>query len=193
MRNPVLRTAALAGACAVLINAGAATARPIFVKLPDIEGESPENASDDHKEWIDVLSVGMAGEARSGVKVAAGDVTGDGRAEAEDGSRSSGHGAGAGKVQMAQPQGRQGDQAPVRGVAAPGPDPVSVGLLLPAVQKARIMVVERQGHACAVGRPLGAVEIREEPGGKTGRILDATVSHCSAEQISLNFTKIEWD
>jgi hypothetical protein len=39
----------------------------------------------------------------------------------------------------------------------------------------------------------GPVAVMESESGATGRILDAAVTGCSAESVSFNFTKIEWD
>lgn len=88
---------------------------------------------------------------------------------------------------------RQRPEAPGN-VAAPGKDTVAIGLLLPAVQKVRVAAARTPAWpGCAAGQELPGVEIMEASTGRTGRILDATVSQCASEQVSFNFTKIEWD
>lgn len=137
------------------------------MKYDDIKGEATE--ASDHDAWIELLSVSIAPEARGGVNVAAGDVTGDGRS----GARAS---------------------AGTRRLASRGPSPVPVGLLLPAIQKVREAAAARpSGSECRTGAVAKPIAIRESESGATGRILDATVTGCTSEQISFNFTKIEWD
>jgi hypothetical protein len=192
MRKHAITALALASACGVLATAGPASASTdVFIKLGDIKGESAEGtAGKDHKEWIEVQSFTWgAGTSR-------GDHTGDDPfsfgADAPT-SSDSGPGAelsgGSGKI----PAVRPGSRGPVGGLTARGSDPDRIALLLPAVQTVREAVVKRDGRACAAGRALGIVEMREEPSGATGRILDARISACSAGQISFNFSKIVWD
>lgn len=158
------------GATAMLLS-GSGSARPIYMKYDDIKGEVTEGS--DHDAWIELVSVSMAPEPRSGVNVAAGDVTGDGRSAARARTRAS---------------------AEIRGVTARGTTPVPVGLLLPAIQKVRQAAAARpSGSECRIGAVTRPVAISESESGATGRILDATVTGCTAEQISFNFTKIEWD
>jgi hypothetical protein len=183
MTNRGTMMAALASAGAVAMLAAASQARPIYMKYDDIKGEVSEAAG--HDKWIEVESVSMpvhrpaaqtpevvaspgAGtRARSGVSVAAGDVTGDGRADAPTGPR---------------------------GLAARGPNPVPVGLLLPAVQKVREAAARMPaGETCRVGPLKGPLSIRESESGATGRILDAAVSACAGETVTITFSKIEWD
>src|SRR5690606_9317196 len=68
-------TAALAGVTAMLLSAPGST-RPIYMKYDDIKGEA--TGASGHDAWIELVSVSIAPEARSGVKIAAGDATGDG-------------------------------------------------------------------------------------------------------------------
>ncbi len=79
-------------------------------------------------------------------------------------------------------------------VAAPDKGPVAISLLLPAVQKVREAAARTEAWpGCTSGQTLHGVEIMEASTGRTGRILDATVSQCASEQVSFNFTKIAWD
>jgi hypothetical protein len=166
MRNAKTVTAALATAGAAMLLATSAEARPIFIKYDDIKGESAASADGGHKDWIELTSVSIAPAARGGVRVAAGDV----------------NGAAA----------RAGSAGAPRALAAP--NPVPVGLLLPAVQKVREAAARiPAGAACTVGPVRGPVAVMESESGATGRILDAAVTGCSAESVSVNFTKIEWD
>jgi hypothetical protein len=79
-----------------------------------------------------------------------------------------------------------------RGVISSGSDPVPAGLLLPAVQKARVATAAAPAwRGCTVGQRLPRLPIRNDKTGRSGAILDAVVTDCGAEQVSFNFTKIE--
>jgi hypothetical protein len=194
MRKPVI-LAALAGVSIACLGAPALAASvDYYIKIPDIDGES--EARDGHKDWIELNSVTMAegqGDAdsapavRAGVRVASGDVTGDGKGKERP------------PLAVRRADGPGPAPAPsatgsaVRDVSS-GVDPVPAGLLLPAVQKVRRAQASAAAlPGCRVGARLGPVLIREGSAGRTGRILDATVSECASESISFNFTKIEWD
>ncbi len=80
----------------VLASVGPAQARPVYMKLGDIKGESA--TARDHKEWIEILSMRLKPEtptptaSSGGVQVATGDVDGDGlddQARARHGSDAS--------------------------------------------------------------------------------------------------------
>lgn len=90
-------------------------------------------------------------------------------------------------ISLATAKGAAGDRR-----IASGSDPVPAGLLLPAVQKARVLTAAVPAwRGCKVGQRLPRLPIRNDKTGRTGAILDATVTDCGAEQVSLNFTKIE--
>ena len=142
-----------------------------LLKLDTIPGESAAQKPAGASDWIDVTSLHF----RGGVDVASGDVNGDGKA---DTGRSSGK--------------RQHTRAGSATLAAPGDQ--QAALLLPAVQKVR-EAAARMGAwpGCTAGQRLGGVHIKVVKTGRTGQILDATVSACAADSVSLNFTKIKWD
>lgn len=90
-------------------------------------------------------------------------------------------------VNLATAKGAAGDRR-----IASGSDPVPAGLLLPAVQKARVLTAAVPAwRGCKVGQRLPRLPIRNDKTGRTGTILDATVTDCGAGQVSLNFTRIE--
>lgn len=156
--------------------------------LLHIEGIPGESAAHDHehKDWIEVLSLRFKG----GVRVAAGDVNGDGAAQASGlptGKRQH-------KPMVITKELDKSAPAPTGPgtIAAPGQQ--EAALLLPAVQKVR-EAAARMGawRGCAPGQRLGGVHIKVAKTGRTGRILDAVVTQCATESVSFNFTKIEWD
>lgn len=199
MRNTICQ-AALAALAFTLAIAGApaqAASADYYLKLDGIPGESTEKGAKGHKEWIDVLSIGFApGNARAGgVNVAVGDVNGDGRADA-----TSGRPTGRRTYEPITIRKRIDKSAPVAPMsggadavaAAPG-EPQPVGLLLPAVQKVREAAARMPAWAgCKVGQPVPGLTLKDAKTGREARILDATVSACASEQVSFNFTKIEW-
>lgn len=166
MRKFHLRCTVLATTAAAMVLASSSQAQPVFVKFDGVDGEA--HAGSDHKDWIELTSVSVAPAARGGVRVAAGDI---------NNARAPGT-----------------TPAAPRAVTSRSPNPVPVGLLLPAVQKVREAAAARPaGAECKVGAVRGPVAVMESESGATGRILDVTVTGCSGEQISFNFTKIAWD
>jgi type VI protein secretion system component Hcp len=169
--------------------AGAASA-DYLLKIDTIPGETAAQGHHDHKDWIEVLSLRFKG----GVRVAAGDVNGDGAAAS---------GLPTGKRQhkpmvitkewgTAAPANTAGPAAGGK-LAAPGSGE-QAALLLPAVQKVREAAARMKSWpGCKAGQRLSGVSIREAASGRTARILDAVVTQCAAESVSFNFTKIEWD
>lgn len=159
------RTSRIAATAAVLLATVVPAAAAWYIKFDGVDGEATAKS---HKEWIVIASVRLApaSAATGGVRVASGDVDGDGRADA--------------------PRAR-----PDRGISS-GSEPVPAGLLLPAVQKARVLTAAVPAwRGCKVGQRLPRLPIRNSRTGRTGAILDAVVTDCAAEQVSLNFTKIE--
>jgi hypothetical protein len=162
---------------ALIVAAGPAQARPVYMKLGDIKGESA--TARDHSGWIEILSMRLKPEPATsstagGVKVATGDVTGDGAA--------------------ARPGVGGGAMPSVKGKATPAaPEPVPAGLLLPAVQKIREATARGVVPGCQAGQSIPSVAVRNSADGKTGRILDATLTACAADEVSFTFQKIEWD
>jgi hypothetical protein len=76
-------------------------------------------------------------------------------------------------------------------IVRPVPPPAA-GLLLPAVQKVREAVATRpRGMACKVGDTLTNLIIRDEDTAQIVRVPEAAITVCSADQITLNFTKVE--
>jgi hypothetical protein len=170
------------------------------MKLGDIKGESATDH--DHKEWIEILSMRLAPETPSpsassgGVQVATGDVNGDGvvngggATDRKDPRHASDASAGKGTERAAGVGG--GAMPSVKGAIA-APEPVPAGLLLPAVQKIREATARGVVSGCQAGQRLPPVAVRNSADGKTGRILDATLTACAGDEVSFTFQKIEWD
>lgn len=157
-------TSRIAATAAVLLATAVPAAAAWYIKFDGVDGEA---AGKSHKDWIVISSLRLATTASGGVRVASGDVDGDGRADGAP----------------AQPD---------RRVKSGGSDPVPAGLLLPAVQKARVATAAMPAwRGCQVGQRLPRLPIRNDKTGRTGAILDAVVTDCGAEQVSFNFTKIE--
>lgn len=137
--------------------------------------EKGEKAADEgHKEWIELLSLHEAASAQA-----------TGRRTYEPITIRK-------RIDKSSPDQQQTDQP--GDLAAPSNDPIAIGLLLPAVQKVREAAARTEAWpSCTLGQKLPGVEIMEASTRRTGRILDATVSQCGSEQVSFNFTKIEWD
>jgi hypothetical protein len=75
--------------------------------------------------------------------------------------------------------------------AGPG-DPQVAALLLPAVQKVREAAAARpRGMACTVGATLRNLTIRDDQTAQIVRVPEAKVTACTAEKVTLNFTKVE--
>lgn len=160
------RTSRIAATAAVLLATVVPAAAAWYIKFDGVDGEASDKS---HKEWIIISSLRLAPEkaATGGVRVASGDVDGDGRADTAP-------------------------ARPGRGVISSGRDPVPAGLLLPAVQKAReASAAIPAWRGCKVGQRLPRLPIRNDKTGRSGAILDAVVTDCGAEQVSFNFTKIE--
>jgi type VI protein secretion system component Hcp len=189
--------AALAFTLAIAATPVQAASADYYLKLDGIPGESTEKGAKGHKEWIDVASLRFAPEAqqRGGVNVAVGDVTGDGTADATSG-RPTGRRTYE-PITIRKRIDKSSPVAPKSGAAAavaaaPG-NPQPVGLLLPAVQKVREAAARMPAWAgCKVGQPVPGLTLKDAKTGREARILDATVSACASEQVSFNFTKIEW-
>ena len=137
--------------------------------------EKGEKATDhDHKGWIELLSLNEASAGQATGRRTYEPITIRKRIDKSSPDRQ-------------QPEGQDD-------LAAPGGGPVAIGLLLPAVQKVREATARTEAWpGCTPGQRLPGVEIMEASTGRKGRILDATVSKCASEQVSFNFTKIEWD
>ncbi|MBA4763675.1 hypothetical protein [Sphingomonas sp.] len=156
-------TSRIAATAAVLLATVVPAAAAWYIKFDGVDGEA---AGKSHKDWIVISSLRLASASTGGVSVAAGDVDGDGRADAAP-------------------------ARPGRDVASGGSDPVPAALLLPAVQKARVASAAMPAwRGCKVGQRLPRLPIRNDKTGRTGAILDAVVTDCGAEQVSFNFTKI---
>lgn len=190
----------LAGAAALLAATPALAASDYYMKLGDIKGESTARDKD-HKGWIELESLSWAPErgasATGGVRVATGDVDGDGRAEraAVTAPRDAASGLPTGKRQHKPVTvTKEVDKATPRlaETVSAGEDETEAALLLPAVQKVREAAARMpRGHSCTVGQTYETVEIRKGKDGPVHTARDVTVSACAGEQISLNFTKIE--
>ncbi|MXO50697.1 hypothetical protein GRI42_05185 [Erythrobacter gaetbuli] len=148
-----------------------------YMKFDGIKGESR------------IAAMGFKGEGEGftgGVRVASGDVTGDGTADASGDGRTD-----AGDYTVWRDSAGAASAAP-GDVAAPGPRPQAASLLLPAVQKVREVAAARPaGMACEVGATLRNLTIRNEETAQVVRVPMATVTACSAEQVTLNFSKVE--
>ena len=170
------KAASLAFAMAAFAWAGSAQAASDYLlKLEGIPGESKAKP-DGHKGWIELESVqlGVSKTATGGVNVASGDVN------------AAPHDAASGQA-----SGKR-THNPVRIRMAT--DEETAALLLPAVQKVREAAARMPAwEGCAAGQKIEGLAIKQKSTGRTGRILDATVSTCATEQVSFNFTKIEWD
>lgn len=159
------RTTLIAAAAALLVTATPAFAA-WYIKFDGVDGEATGKS---HKDWIVISSLRLAPTAKRGVRVAAGDVDGDGRAD--------GRTAAAGSA-----------------IASGAPDPVPAALLLPAIQKVReASAAVPAWRGCRVGQRLPRLSIRDDKTGRTGAILNARVTECGAEQVSFNFTRISMD
>ncbi|MBY6013443.1 hypothetical protein KUV75_00795 [Qipengyuania gaetbuli] len=129
-----------------------------------------------------ILDLGPGG----GVTVASGDVTNNGTADASGSGRTD-----AGDYTVWRDAPGAASAAP-GDVAAPGPRPQAASLLLPAVQKVREAAAARpSGMACEVGATLRNLTIRNEETAQVVRVPVATVTACSAKQVTLNFSKLE--
>ncbi|HMS21317.1 type VI secretion system tube protein Hcp [uncultured Sphingorhabdus sp.] len=175
------KSAALACAlAAITLNAPAyAASTDYYLKLGGVDGESKDTKTREkgHKNWTDLSSLRLVEEesASGGVHVATGDVNGDGTAD-----RASGQATGK----------RSHEPLPLRAAT----DAETAALLLPAVQKVREAAARMPAwRGCAAGQKIESLAIKQKSTGRMGRILDATVSQCASEQVSFNFTKIEWD
>ena len=170
-RNWFIALGALALPCAAQAAA--------YMKFDGIKGESR------------IAAMGFKGEGEGftgGVRVASGDVTNDGTADASGDGRVDGrdYEVWRDSAASASASGAPGD------VAAPGPRPQAASLLLPAVQKVREAAAARpSGMACEVGATLRNLTIRNEETAQVVRVPMATVTACSAEQVTLNFSKVE--
>lgn len=169
------RLALAVGLTATVWSCPAWAAADYYIKIGDIEGEARAATAGDHrhKDWIELDSLRFQDGVKTygGATVSSGDVNGDGspaRLRAE----------------------RSAPAAPGRIKAAPA-EAVPVGLLLPGVQKIRSsMVRTRAWPGCRVGQRLRDVSLREGPNGRVVRVLDARVTECASEHVSLNFSKI---
>lgn len=160
------RTTRIAATAAVLLATVVPAAAAWYIKFDGVDGEARDKS---HKDWILISSLRLASDtaATGGVRVGAGDVDGDGRPGTAP-------------------------ARPDRRVTGGGGDPVPAGLLLPAIQKARVASAAMPAwRGCTVGQRLPRLPIRNDKTGRTGAILDAVVTDCGAEQVSFNFTKIE--
>ena len=172
---------ALTFGLALLLTGGPALAAgaDYLLKIDGVNGESKSTKTREkgHKNWTDLSSLRLVEEesASGGVHVATGDVNGDGAAD-----RASGQATGK----------RSHEPLPLRAAT----DPETAALLLPAVQKVREAAARMPAwRGCAAGQKIESLAIKQKSTGRMGRILDATVSQCASEQVSFNFTKIEWD
>jgi type VI protein secretion system component Hcp len=182
MNNHLTRRALpLAVTLAALGWSGSAIAASDYLlKLDGVKGEiaapssTGQSSGEKHKEWIEILSVQLAepSPAAGKLAVASGDVSGDGKAPIS--GQSSG----------------KRTHKPIR---VRSQDEETAALLLPAVQKVRtVSIASPAWPGCAAGQKVDAFTIKQKSTGRTGLVLDATVSACAAESVSLNFAKIEW-
>jgi hypothetical protein len=189
--------AALAIGLAAAAWAGPAwAAADYYLKIGDIKGEaaaSAAGADDRHRDWIELSSLRFADEAAAtgGVRVATGDVDGDGRADVASGLPT-------GKrqhkpVTISKSMDKSSPKLAEGRVAAPGAaEPAA--LLLPAVQRVREAAARVPAwRGCAVGQHIATASLREGATGRTARVLDARVTECGAEQVGFTFSKVIWD
>lgn len=162
------------GLCAAALAAAPASAA-WYVKFDGIDGESK------------VTSVGFKG----GVRVASGDVTGDGSTDTADTADGDVDGR---DYQVWRRTGSAGNAAGEgqSGTLSAGSDPQAIGLLLPAVQKVREATAARPaGLRCEVGQSLHNLVLYEDQSGRRVLVPEAQVTACAHEEISFNFTKVE--
>ena len=158
----------LGAVLAIQLTAPAALAAA-YIKIGGVEGESQMTA--EHDKWIVIESVRLADEnnAAGGVRVASGDVNGDGHSNAG-----------------------QSPNAATR-LAAPADPGTTMALLLPAIQKVRIASTNAPAwEGCKAGQKVRRMAIRDDETGRTGRVLDATVNECGPDNVSFRFSRIRW-
>lgn len=179
--HPRVKSSAFACALAIIALSAPAYAAgsDYYLKLGGVDGESKGTKTREkgHKNWTDLSSLRLVEEetATGGVHVATGDVNGDGRAETTSGQAT-------GK--------RSHEPLPIRAAT----DAETAALLLPAVQKVREAAARMSAwKGCTAGQKIENLAIKQKSTGRMGRILDATVNSCTSDQVSFNFTKIEWD
>ena len=148
-----------------------------YIKFDGIDGESR------------IAAMGFKGEGggfTGGVRVATGDVTGDGKADASAGGRTDAGDYTVWRDTAASASGAPGD------VAAPGPGAQAASLLLPAVQKVREATAARPaGMKCEVGAALRNLTIRLEETAQVVRVPMARITACPTDQVTLTFAKVE--
>lgn len=159
---------ALGGLCAAALLATPASAA-WYIKFDGVDGE------------VQVTTLAF----RGGVRVASGDVTGDGTADADadvDGR----------DFQVWQQNfGTSGNAAAADGKVASNSQPRAIGLLLPAVQKVREAAARRPaGMACKVGGTLNNLALRDDQTGERVRVPVAQISACSREEIGFTFQRV---
>lgn len=225
MTNINMKQAALSVVAVTAFACGGAAlaASDYYLKLGGVKGETRAKGNKNHKDWIEISSVAMTKEdaLASGIRVAVGDVTGDGADGDTEGkiSKSSrvviridaaAPSEGTAKEPVTgQATGRRTyepimirkridkstpNAAPTEWVVATE-DGAMDAMLLPAVQKIREAAARIPMKGCKVGAKVDAIAIKQKSTGKIGWIKDATVASCSAnaeESLSFNFSKIEY-